>query len=54
MFGKDFYKWFQFVIELIRLLSKIFGNGEDSNEVDNVLNNVNGKNARPKNAPGKT
>lgn len=41
MFGKDFFKWFYFIIELVKLLSKIFGNGEDSEELDKALNGGN-------------
>jgi len=54
MFGKDFFKWFQFIIELIRLVSKIFGNGEDAEEIETVLNNVNGKTAKPNHVQAKT
>lgn len=54
MFGKDFFKWFQFVIELIKLLSKIFGNGEEAEEIETVLNNVNGKSKKPSSVPNKT
>lgn len=53
MFGKDFFKWFQFIIELVRLLSRIFGNGEDSDGFEDAINGVNGKTVKPKNAPSK-
>lgn len=43
MFGKDFSKWFQFIIELIKLLSRIFGNGEDDEGLENALNGKTGK-----------
>lgn len=54
MFGKDFFKWFAFIIELVKLLSKIFGNGEDAEEIENVLNNANGKGKKPSSVPNKT
>lgn len=38
MFSPDFFKWFRFVIILIRAISEIFGSDDDDKQVDNALN----------------
>ena len=43
MFTSDFYKWFQFAIEIIRLIGKVFGNGDDEDGVQGAIDRANGK-----------
>ena len=31
--GKDFFKWFKFVIELVKMFAKIFGDEKDQDEL---------------------
>lgn len=31
--GQDFFKWFRFAIELMKLLTRIFGNDDDQKEL---------------------
>lgn len=38
--GKDFFKWFQFVIALVKLLTQIFGDDDDKAELKKNGNNV--------------
>lgn len=52
MFGSDFFKWFQFIIELTRLIGKIFGNGEDETGLQDALDGANGKKKKPADASG--
>lgn len=33
-FGKDFFKWFRFVIEVVKLFISIFGDDDDRNELN--------------------
>jgi len=54
MFGSDFFKVFYFIFELLRLIGKVFGNGEDEKGFDDVIAKSNGKTVKPKNAPSKT
>lgn len=35
-FGKDFFRWFRFAIELVKIFIKIFG---DDNDVDELNKN---------------
>lgn len=46
LFGNDFFKIFRLVVGIMRLLSEIFGNGEDAEQLDIALN---GKPKKPKN-----
>jgi len=34
LFGKDTFKWFAFIVELIKIFIRIFGDDEDKNELD--------------------
>jgi len=54
MFGSDFFKWFHFVIELVRLIGKIFGNGEDEAGFEEVIAKTNGKAKKNPGATSKT
>lgn len=47
MFGSDFFKVFYFIIELLKLVGKCFGNGEDEQGFEEVLSKTNGK-SKPK------
>lgn len=31
--GADFFKWFRFIIELVKVFGKIFGDENDQNEI---------------------
>ena len=54
MFGSDFFKVFYFIFEGLRLIGKVFGNGEDEKGFDDVIAKSNGKTVKQKNAPSKT
>jgi len=54
MFGSDFFKVFHFVFELLRLIGRVFGNGEDEQGFEDVIAKSNGKTVKTKNAPSKT
>lgn len=34
-FGQDFFKWFRFAVELVKLFISIFGDDNDKNELQN-------------------
>lgn len=38
MFGKDFFKIAQLVIGIIRLITQIFGNGTEEEDLENAIN----------------
>lgn len=43
MFGADFWKSITFLVELIRLISKIFGDDDDNKNGEAAIEKLNGK-----------